>query len=292
MDYFYLIQDIIDYIEDNLMNNLTIDSIAEHFTISKFHFQRLFKAATNENLIFYIRKRILSESLKELHSPHNTILDVALKYNYNSHEAYSRAFKKYFSITPGEYVRNGVSIEPYTKINCINASIMKKTGNRLFKIEETYLPEMNFITVKNDTGKITHSSMVETWGSLLKNTSRMDGLINPDVHYNILNDGTYGENLSFIAGIQSLFIDTPPSPLLNLTIPPQKYISFYHKGKTIDLQTEGATDTIDLIFKIWLSITDYELDSRYVSLIGITDETNFLDKENDTVIHFLLPVKD
>ena len=291
MDYFYLVQDVIDFIEENLLENLNIDVIASHFNISKFHFQRLFKAATDENLVHYIRKRILSESIKDLEKSNGNILDIAIKYNYNSQEAYTRAFKKIFNINPGGYSKNPFRIEAFNKIDILKNNIIKKSCGHLFQIEEMMLPSMNFIGYKKEVISLNFEAMIKAWKKVLKYSDNQSYVKNPNIHYNICKDGIQGQNSSFIAAIESLGLKENPYPLIRFSIPSQKYVVFYHKGKTKDLKTEGADDTIDLIFKTWLTFTEYELDSKYVSLIGITDETNYQKMESDTIIKFLVPIK-
>lgn len=92
----------LEYIESNLDRNITLDEIAKIAYSSKFHFNRTFSILTGMNLFDYIRCRRLTVCVKDLKDKDSKVIDVALKYGYESPEAFSRAFKKLHNITPSK----------------------------------------------------------------------------------------------------------------------------------------------------------------------------------------------
>lgn len=100
MNHYLSIQNSIDYIELNLTSQLTIESIAEKAYYSAFHFQRIFQAILGYSVKEYIRLRRLTKSLEDLSRHDESVLEISLKYNYSSQEAFTRAFKKTFLVTP------------------------------------------------------------------------------------------------------------------------------------------------------------------------------------------------
>lgn len=104
------------YIEDNLSEALRAPNIAKHANLSPFHFQRLFSAYMGEPISQYIVARRLERAALELndHSKMN-ILQLALNSGFQSHSAFSKAFKKQFGLSPSvfrntpEAARIGVS---------------------------------------------------------------------------------------------------------------------------------------------------------------------------------------
>ncbi|MFD0717605.1 helix-turn-helix transcriptional regulator [Paenibacillus sp. GCM10027626] len=94
---------VLEFIEKNLKNELCLETIASYTAISKYHFHRLFHAHVGMTLASYIRKRRLSNAASELISAEKRILDIALDYQFESQEAFTRAFKKMFHMTPGQY---------------------------------------------------------------------------------------------------------------------------------------------------------------------------------------------
>ncbi len=97
---------VINYIESRLASDITPIEVACHAGISRWHFQRIFKALTNETLTTYsLRARRLANSLDLLLSTDLRILDIAVSAGYGNQESYTRALRKSFDMTPGAYRR-------------------------------------------------------------------------------------------------------------------------------------------------------------------------------------------
>src|SRR6201993_2064982 len=88
------------FIESHLAGALTLDEIAGVAGISRFHMVRAFAAATGLSVMRYVRARRLSEAARALASGAPDILTLALDADYGSHEAFTRAFRDHFGVTP------------------------------------------------------------------------------------------------------------------------------------------------------------------------------------------------
>src|ERR1700744_3515822 len=88
------------YIESHLATPLTLDEISAVAGVSRFHMVRAFAAATGFPVIRYVRARRLTEAARALAAGAPDILDVALDAEYGSHEAFTRAFRDHFGVTP------------------------------------------------------------------------------------------------------------------------------------------------------------------------------------------------
>lgn len=93
----------INFIENRIKEEITLDELAREAAFSKFHFTRIFKAITKENVNEYIRKRRMTLAAKELVDTNTPLIELALTYGYTSQEAFSRAFKFYTNMTPQSY---------------------------------------------------------------------------------------------------------------------------------------------------------------------------------------------
>ncbi|MGN8227012.1 AraC family transcriptional regulator [Paenibacillus polymyxa] len=120
MDYFKRIQCAIEFIELNLREDLKIADIASQACFSAFHFQRVFQAISGFTVQQYIRRRRLSEAAEQLKQSNQKVLDVAIEYQYNSQEAFTRAFEKNFGITPGKYRNGDIELSGQSKINFLD----------------------------------------------------------------------------------------------------------------------------------------------------------------------------
>src|SRR6201747_3183872 len=98
------------YIESHLAAPLTLDEIAGVSGVSRFHLVRAFGAATGLSVMRYVRARRLSEAARALAAGAPDILTLALEADYGSHEAFTRAFRDHFGITP-EQVRAATCLD-------------------------------------------------------------------------------------------------------------------------------------------------------------------------------------
>ena len=94
-------------IEHRYGEDLSLDDIASHCSVSRFHLSRRFQAATGFSVTAYLRARRLTEAAKALAGGAPDILDVALVATYGSHEAFTRAFREQFGITPEQLRAQG-----------------------------------------------------------------------------------------------------------------------------------------------------------------------------------------
>ena len=116
MDWISGIQQAIDYVEAHLTEELDLETVAEQAYSSPFHFQRIFSVLCGFSLGDYIRMRRLSLAGEELARGRAKIIDLALKYGYDSPESFSRAFARFHGVTPSE-ARRGGKIRIFTPLS-------------------------------------------------------------------------------------------------------------------------------------------------------------------------------
>jgi len=97
----------IQYIESNLENHISVADVADEVSYSLFHFCRVFNKITQHTPYNYLMRRRLSESAEALVESDRKIIDIAFQYQFNSHEGFSRAFKKMFAVQPNQWRKTG-----------------------------------------------------------------------------------------------------------------------------------------------------------------------------------------
>lgn len=107
MNWIQGIQSAIDYVEENLTGEIDYEEAAKCACSSQFHFQRVFGILCGFSLGDYIRMRRLSLAGEELSKGGGKIIDIALKYGYDTPESFSRAFTRFHGIAPSEAKRGG-----------------------------------------------------------------------------------------------------------------------------------------------------------------------------------------
>ncbi len=96
-----------DLIERHLREPISLDAVARRAGFSLWHFHRVFAELTGESLGAYIRRRRLTAAAEELRASRRTVLAVALDFQFESQEAFTRAFRAAFGATPGAFRRHG-----------------------------------------------------------------------------------------------------------------------------------------------------------------------------------------
>ncbi|MDE6592239.1 MAG: AraC family transcriptional regulator [Oscillospiraceae bacterium] len=110
------IQNAVQYIEDNLTEELNIGDIAAKAYVSSFHFQRIFSALCGFTVGEYIRSRRLSAAAQELSRSDAKVIDIALKYGYESHDSFTRAFTKFHGVSPSAAKESGTNLKSFAPL--------------------------------------------------------------------------------------------------------------------------------------------------------------------------------
>jgi len=124
----------LDYIEDNLLGDVTCSKIAGHVYLSSAHLQRGFYALTGMTIGEYVRNRRLTLAGHELSAENAKVIDVALKYGYETPESFSKAFNRFHDVTPLQAKRKGVNLKSYHRLT---VKIIMEGGSVMdYRIEE------------------------------------------------------------------------------------------------------------------------------------------------------------
>lgn len=109
-------QQAIDFMEEHLEEPIAFEQIAAQAHVSVFHFQRTFTILTNMSVGEYLRGRRLTLAAYELVSTDTKVIDIAMKYGYDTPEAFSKAFRRQHGIAPTEARKNLGSLKSYNRL--------------------------------------------------------------------------------------------------------------------------------------------------------------------------------
>ena len=116
MDWITGIQNAIDYIENHLTETIDYDIVAVQSFSSTYHFQRIFSILCGFTVGEYIRNRRLSLAGSELATTDIKVIDVAVKYGYESPDSFAKAFQKFHGITPSSARMNGSKLKSFSRL--------------------------------------------------------------------------------------------------------------------------------------------------------------------------------
>jgi AraC family transcriptional regulator len=120
MDYYSRLQKSIHFIEANLTSPISLEEVSKKAYSSLSHFHRIFAFMTGFTLKEYIRKRRLSIAAHELICSNASVLDIGLKYQCNTHESFTRAFKKAHGMNPHKFRKTRREHVLFEKIDIYN----------------------------------------------------------------------------------------------------------------------------------------------------------------------------
>ncbi|WP_042220517.1 AraC family transcriptional regulator [Oceanobacillus manasiensis] len=105
------------YMEDRLGTDLNVEDVAKIACMSKFHYQRMFTMLTGFTVAEYIRKRRLTLAAQELLHSNTKVIDVALKYGYETPESFSKAFRKVHGLSPSSVRKHDRQLKAFPKLS-------------------------------------------------------------------------------------------------------------------------------------------------------------------------------
>lgn len=255
MDVSYLarIQKGVDFIEENLDEPLELWRVAEHAGISQWHFQRIFKALTNETLKDYIRSRRFAGALEQLLDTDTRIIEIALAAGYESQESFTRAFKKAFGATPHEYRRLGEKNLHLKKARFGSDYIRHINANVSLMPEVDVQRDLCLVGMKTqfygvDSEKNNMGEKLSTlWSAFLPRLPEIEHAVPCTCYGVVCQTPAKTELLEYYAAMEVTTTESVPEGMCVVEIPEATYARFAHKGKVSDLD-----HTVNYIYGTWL----------------------------------------
>ncbi|MCK8524129.1 AraC family transcriptional regulator [Aquimarina sp. D1M17] len=286
------------YIEDNLDSELSLDTIAKVAHYSPFHFHRIFKTITNEPLQVYINRKRLEKTAALLFRKKETpISEIYTKYGFNSNSSFTRAFKKFYGISPSEF-RN-ISPSRYSKICKLNS----KNG-QITQVFEEYICNINNlknwiqmnakIEIKNmpeqDVAYITHIGVKDLGSTFYKlvQWSRQKGLYEqPDFKMGtIYHDSFKITSLDKIRMSACVLLDAP------ITTEGEIGLTSIAAGRHIVAHFEITPEDFEKSWSslfVWMNEQGYKKDDKNPFEIYYNDFNTHPEKK--CIVDFCIPIE-
>ena len=258
MEHLTQVQRAVDYIEDHLQDDLSVDQIADVACFSRWHFQMVFSSAVGETLKDYIRKRRLSNALIALGTGDERILDIALNAGFESQESFTRAFKNMFGVNPGECRKRGT--ESFMILN--QPKITMAYLDHLYGgiNMQPVFKELGEINVIGFTAKFISAlspdknNMVvipQLWGRYAPRAAEIKsrkGWTDMGICTNMPEgEKTHPDECLYMAGTEVTDLTPLPEGMTAMTIPPGRYAVFTHNGAVHKIGL-----TMSYIYGSWL----------------------------------------
>lgn len=116
MEWIQSITKAIRYMENNLTNDISVGDVTNHIFTSDAHFQRIFNVVTGITIGEYIRNRRLSQAGLDLLLENSKVIDIAMRYQYDTSESFSKAFTRFHEIPPSAVKKHGDKLKCFDPI--------------------------------------------------------------------------------------------------------------------------------------------------------------------------------
>ena len=262
MNYIDQLEKAVIFIENNLHEDLKTYEVAGAAGYSYYHFHRIFEAVLGETVGSYIRSRRLCRAAGDLLYTDKRILDIAVYYQFDSQEAFNRAFKKAYKISPGVYRKNRIDAIIGSKKE-LNPLRLKHLSNGM--TIQPIIREIDPVMLIGLRGKssLSNNKLFSLWQTFNARVSEIRNLTSgrrgygvcetdPDFDLSLFDEST--ESSHFI-GAEVTSLAEVPEGMATKILRGGKYAVFTHKGKLDTLSM-----TYDYIWGTWVLCSGHEID--------------------------------
>lgn len=256
---FTRIEKVLSYIEANLSEPLSVESLADLSSWSRWQFQRVFSHATGLSIAQYVRELRLSKAAESLITSKDRHIDIALAYGFSSEVSFNRSFSQMFGCTPGEYRKRGIVSGVRTPIT------ITKQLNQIYDFDPRFLqirletkPAFEVVGVKGPINGLLSdkpdflTQVPRIWDDLksalsVESAKGLSALGVIDTTK--ITDSS--DSLIYWAGTESTH-ELNETTLFRLLIPEQRYAVIPHKGYVSELHK-----TLSWVLHCWLPDSEY-----------------------------------
>jgi AraC family transcriptional regulator len=237
------------YIESNLQSDLSLTQVADMANVSTFHLTRAFANRSGFSVMRYVWKRRLSNAARNLFGGKRSVLDVALDAQYNSHEAFSRAFKSEFGIAPSRVKSDAALLKMNITKPLVMRHDMPRTLNR--PTVET-MPKRIIAGLSRRYSMETRTEIPAQWGQYNMEDITLPHSV-PDCWYGVVYNFGQDSSFDYMSGMEVTKAGDLPNNRTSFTVPAGRFARFVSKAH---ISTMGQAWTE--IYEDWLSQPEYK----------------------------------
>ena len=237
------------FIEGHFATDITLAEIATVAGVSHFHMVRAFGMTTGCSVMRYVRARRLTEAAKSLANGAPDILTVALDAGYNSHEAFTRAFRDQFGLTP-DRLRSGGTMDGLAITEAFTMDETPKT-----KLNPPRIVDGRPLLIAGLGDHFTFENLggiPALWQRFREHIGHVPGQVG-DIAYGVCYNTDDAGHFDYIAGVEVADFAALPADFARLRLTAQHYAVFTH-----DEHVSTIRGTFMAIFNDWLPQSGYQ----------------------------------
>lgn len=255
----------LEFIEAHLREDLRVEIVAGVAAYSPWHFQRLFSAIVGETVASYIRRRRLAAALDALLASRRPIVEIAWEHGFESQEAFTRAFKAAFGMTPGRCRRQGRACAPTPAPRLTPAYLATLfEGEAMEPVIKEHGPidlvgiGSNFISIFSADAD-NNVVIPGLWDELMRRSGEVPNRIDAAGAWGLcapIADEArrrHEDEFYYLAGLEVSSLDQVPEGMTARRVPAATYAVFTHTGPL-----DRLGETMRYIYGTWLPTAGYE----------------------------------
>ncbi len=283
----------LDVIEQHLRRPLALHALARRAGFSLWHFQRVFAEQTGDTLGSYLRKRRLTAAAEELARTRRSVLAIAFDYQFESHAAFTRAFKAAFDATPREFRRTGqlawlrtrpeltpARLQALPSQTTMKPAIIELPALHLLGLGARFVPPMSPAADNLDVVPRLYQRFCPLIPTL---PPMQDKFVWGAARYPADKDRRHPDEREYLASVNVAAGTRAKPPLVLWKIPAGTYACFTHRGPVANFG-----ETMNYAFGTWLPRSKFV--HRDTPNLDRQDE-RFGDGGKDSEFDFLMPVR-
>jgi AraC family transcriptional regulator len=236
------------YIESHFGDALTLDDIATACGVSRFHMSRAFAESTGLSVMRYVRGRRLSEAARALSDGAADILSVALVAGYGSHEAFTRAFRDQFGLTP-DVLRSQNNVQELPLLEALRIDPAHR-----FELSEPRLERGRVLLIAGLTQRYSYDSrgagIPLQWQRFVPHLGNVPGQVGTATYGVCYNDDE--EGIDYLCGIEVSDLSRIPTTFAGVRLAERRYAVFVHRDHISSIRS-----TVQAIWNEWLPRSGY-----------------------------------
>ncbi len=186
MDIAVGIQNAIDYIESHLTDAIDYNQLARKACVSNFYFQRIFSALCGYTIGDYIRFRRLTLAGNDLLNSDLKIIDIALKYGYETPESFTRAFTKFHGTTPSQARAEGSKLKSFLRLS-VNIILRGGSMENYKIVKKDEFTVLEKVEKQSSDNEVNKNTIPDFW-----TRSWQDGTVKTIIDHLSVSNDIYG----------------------------------------------------------------------------------------------------
>lgn len=249
-------QRALDFIEEHIMENITLHDIAKESGYSVPQCYRLFKRLTGDTIGEYVLRRRMSLAAVELKETNKSVAEIAYQYGFASHDVFTRAFKRVYGILPNQYRHSKECFPPLKQMILSQEYDCKDQQQMVFRVLHQKEILVMGMECKASLWDVD-GSIGRLWSVFLSKINEIKTLADPMVMYGICEyEHCEGENFIYMAAVKVTNTDTLPKGMVIRKIRSQTFFQAF-VPESISVP-DAYTSTINYAKSLAYTLDEYD----------------------------------